>query len=91
MLASVYSDGQQSLDRHPRGGVCVAKDQHDSSDQIRKRTPLEQAIAEKTDRRRRYDAKMERQGFKRTTIYVRADRLEEVKAFIQRVNETSAG
>jgi hypothetical protein len=66
-------------------------DHDDSSGNIRKLTPLERAISEQTDPRRKYDAKKERQGFKRTTIWVRADRLDEVKAFIQRVNETSPG
>lgn len=61
-------------------------DHNDSSGNIRKLTPLEQAIAEKTDRRRRFDAEKARQGFKRTTIFVRADKLEEVKAFIRQVN-----
>lgn len=54
---------------------------------IRKRTPLEQAIAEQTDARLKWDAKMASKGFKRTSMMVHVDRLDEVKAFIKRVNE----
>lgn len=61
-------------------------DHHDSEGDIRKRTPAEQARALKSDRRARYDAKMRAEGFKRTTVWVREDRLDEVKAFIERVN-----
>jgi len=53
---------------------------------IRKRTPLEQAIAEQTNPRARFDAKMEQRGFKRTTIWVHRDGLDKVKAFIREVN-----
>lgn len=69
------------------GAICFAVDQHDSSNDIRKRTPAEQARAVKSDRRARYEAKKEREGFKRTLFYVKADKLEEVRQFIQRVNE----
>lgn len=59
----------------------------DSGGKIRKRTPLEQAIAEKTDRRARYAAKRRSEGFKHTNFWVREDCLPEVRAFIQMVNE----
>lgn len=65
----------------------MADRKFDSGGNIKKRTPLEQAIAEKTDRRARYDAKMSREGFKKTTFWVRSDRVEEVKAFIHKMNE----
>lgn len=61
-------------------------DRNDSRNDIRKLSPLEQAIAERSDRRRRYDARMRDAGFKKTTVYVRAERLAEVKAFIEQVN-----
>lgn len=57
---------------------------------IRKRTPLEQAIAEQTNPRARYDAKMIRDGFKRTTIWVRAEVLDEVKEFVRQKNEAAS-
>jgi len=65
----------------------VGKQKSESGTIIRKATPLERAIAEQKDRRRKHDAKKERDGFKRTTVWVREDRLSEVKEFIQRVNE----
>lgn len=58
---------------------------------IRKRTPLEKAIAEQTDRRRKHDAKMERQGLKRTTFWVRPEALAEIRAFISQVNARALG
>ena len=64
---------------------------NESSGEIRKRTPLEQAIAEQTNRRARYEAKREREGFIRTTFYVPKDRLAEVKAFIQKLNAVPQG
>ena len=67
------------------------RDQHDSSEEIRRLTLLEQAIAERTDRRRRHDAKKRKEGFKRTTIWVRPERWEEVKAFIAKVNADHPG
>ncbi|MDE8651897.1 hypothetical protein [Novosphingobium album (ex Liu et al. 2023)] len=63
------------------------KNSRRQSADIRKRTPLEQAIAEKTDRNARYEVRMRQKGFKRTTIWVREDRLDEVKAFVHRLNE----
>lgn len=62
-------------------------DQDDSSNEIRKRTPAEQARAEQTNRRARYEAKKEREGFKRALFYVKADRLDEVREFIKQVNQ----
>lgn len=61
--------------------------QSDSDGEIRKLTPLERVIAEKTDRRRAFDARKEREGFKRVTVWVREDRVEEVKRFAQSVND----
>lgn len=56
---------------------------------IRKRTPLEQAIAEQTDKRARYDARLRQQGFKRTTIWVREDRLDQLKELVKSLNESA--
>ena len=46
---------------------------------IRKRTPLEQAIAEKTNPRAKYDAKMVRNGFKRSSIWAEEATLDDLK------------
>jgi hypothetical protein len=73
------------------GELSVSHRKSDSGSDIRKRTPLEQAIAEQTDRRARYEAKRQRDGFKRTTVYVREDQLEVVKAFIRKANEAAPG
>jgi hypothetical protein len=43
---------------------------------IRKRTPLEQAIAVQSDRRARYEAKMRARGFRRTTVWLRVEDLD---------------
>lgn len=64
----------------------MARKKADSGSTIRKRTPLEQAIAEQTNPRARYDRRMADAGYHRTTIWVRKDRLDEVKAFIKKVN-----
>lgn len=53
---------------------------------MRKRTASEQAKAVQRDRRARYEAKMRAEGFKKTSVWVREDRLPEVKAFIEKVN-----
>lgn len=71
-------------------GLDALGNRRDKSD-IRKRTPPEQAIAEQTSRVARYEARMRAKGFKRTTIFVREDRLDEVKAFIKAVNEDAPG
>lgn len=71
-------------------GVDAMTTRRDTDD-IRKRTPLEQAIAEQTDRRARYQAKKAREGFKQTTLLVRVEALEEVKAFVKSVNARFAG
>lgn len=54
---------------------------------IRKRTPLEQAIAEKTDRRIRYESSMKDKGLKKTTMWSREDTL----SAIQTLNRLMAG
>lgn len=61
--------------------------QSESEGDIRKLSPLEQAIAEKKDRRRRYDRRMQESGFKRLNVWVREDRLPEVRQFIQQMND----
>ena len=58
----------------------------DTENEIRKRTPLEQAIAEKKDRRVRYDARMREKGYKRTSFWIPEDRIAEVKEFIEGLN-----
>lgn len=57
---------------------------------IRKRTPLEQAIAEQTDRRARHEAKKLREGYTKTSFWVRTDRLDEVKSFVRSINEQAS-
>ena len=80
-----------SVDPGRLGGLSFVADRSDSSGDIKKRTPLEQAIAEKTNRRVRYEAKLRKEGFKKTTVYVRAERWDEVKAFIDKVNSDPQG
>lgn len=65
------------------------RDRHfaESGTGIRKRSPLEQAIAERTDRRVRYDASMREQGFTRTTIWVREDCLAGVRELVRVLND----
>lgn len=58
---------------------------------IRKRTPLEQAIAEQTDRRARHDAKKVSMGLKRTTFWVRPEALDRIREFINSVNSEAPG
>jgi len=47
----------------------------ESRSSIRKRTPLEQAIAEQSAANARYEAKRKREGFKRTTVWTPEERL----------------
>ena len=73
------------------GGMVDSNHGGRQSGDIRKRTPLEQAIAVKTDRRARYEASMREKGYKRTTIWVREDGLPEVHAFVRRINGEQVG
>lgn len=57
-----------------------------SGEDIKRRTPEEQAIAEQTDRRPRYERRMREQGFHKTSFWVRADCVEEVKALVKILN-----
>lgn len=66
-------------------GIDRKKAQRQAS-AIRKRTPLEQAIAEQTDPRIRWDAKKREEGFKRTTMMVRTEAIPEVKAVVRLLN-----
>lgn len=74
-------------------GAIVAVDRKPSKAQkadIRKRLPLEQAIAEQSDRRVRWEAKRKEQGFVRTSFIVHQDALEQVKAFVREANATAS-
>lgn len=57
---------------------------------IRKRTPLEQAIAEQTSRRERYEARRRQSGFKKTTIYVREELFPQVQQLLRLANGDDA-
>lgn len=59
-------------------GKSGSVDQTEGTD-IRKRTPAEQALAEATDPRAAWDAKMARQGFKRKTVLTRTDSFEALR------------
>ncbi|WP_067735891.1 hypothetical protein [Novosphingobium naphthalenivorans] len=50
---------------------CSGQSLADSEAEIRKRTPDEQAAAEATDRRVKYDAKLAKMGIERFTIQTR--------------------
>ncbi|MBV7267556.1 hypothetical protein [Erythrobacter ani] len=58
----------------------------ESSYQIRKSQPQQQADAERQSRHARYVTRMKKAGFKQTTFWVREERMADVKAFIQEVN-----
>lgn len=75
------------IDSKPKRAQRSLRLGSESGEGIRKRTPLEEAIACQKDRRARYDAKMRKAGFKRTTIWVREDQLEAVKSFVAKVND----
>ena len=64
--------------------------ERESDSTIRKRTPLEQAIAEQKDRRVHWDREQAARGFKRTSMMVHVSKIEEVKAFVRRMNEEAA-
>ena len=73
------------------GSVGVdRKSKNALSGDIRKRTPQEQAIAEQTSRRARYEARLRKSGFKKTTVWVPGDRLEELKALVKAWNEAAS-
>lgn len=60
----------------------------DTSKTIRRRTPLEQVIAEKTNRLAAWEAKKRREGFKRLNVWVKEEKADEVKAFVQKLNNS---
>lgn len=70
-------------------GIDRKKAQRQAS-AIRKRTPLEQAIAEQTDPRLRWDAKKREQGFTRTSFMVRGQAVPELKALVRALNDDEA-
>ena len=51
-----------------------------------KRSPLEQAIAEKTDRRARYEAAQRKAGMVKTSMWVFGECLDDVKALVRILN-----
>lgn len=56
-----------------------------------KLTPIERAIAgEPTDRRKRYDAKMRREGFTRVTAMLRPDDAELLKLVVKKLRDDPA-
>lgn len=58
-----------------------------TGDTIKRRSPIEQAIAEKKDRRARYVRLMREQGYHQTTIWVRRDKLEAAKTAVHILND----
>lgn len=59
-----------------------------SGDGVKRRSPLEQAIAEKTDRRARHEAKLRRQGMKKTSVWVREGSAAELLLLVKAVNQS---
>lgn len=53
------------------------------------RSPLEQAIAEKKDRRARYERSMREQGFKKCTLWIKAEAVEPVRFLVRCVNDAN--
>lgn len=83
MIDSVSAQKHSRRRSRKRGSLSAA-----SEDSVQKRSPLEQAIAEKTDRRVRYEAEKRRMGFKKTTIWVREEVLPDVQSLVKAINET---
>ena len=81
-LLGIYAD--RALTIRTDGTSAVALKRSDQA--IRKRTPLEQAIAEEKDPRVRWDKKMREKGFRRTTIMVHESKLAQVKAYVAQLN-----
>ena len=54
---------------------------------IERRSPIEQAIAEKKDRRARYEASMRRQGFRKTSMWVKSDCVEDIRTVVRIHND----
>ena len=50
------------------------------------RTPLEAYIAGETDRRAKYDKRQRDKGLTRTAVWVPADKLTELRAFVAALN-----
>lgn len=53
------------------------------------RSPLEEAIAAKKDRRVRYESKMKREGFKKITLWVPVDCLDLVRELVRLLGATN--
>jgi hypothetical protein len=58
-----------------------------TGEEIQKRSPLEQAIAEKKDRRVRYERSMRDRGFLKTNLWIISHAVDDVKAAIRTLNE----
>lgn len=86
---AVHCDFCQCRSIATRWGVLVSRPKPVTAADIRKRTPLEQAIAERTDKRARYLAKKRREGFTQTTLLVRTECLEQVKAYVRQLNDAA--
>ena len=82
-LRGIYAERALTIRTDGVSGVVSNR----SDRAIRKRTPLEQAIAEEKDPRVRWDAKMRAKGFRRTTIMVHESKLEAVKVYVAQLNE----
>ena len=65
-----------SLVSSPTGGIVNVK-----------RSPLEQAIAEKTDRRVRYERSMREQGFRKTSLWIKEDCIDDVRTAVRILND----
>ncbi len=55
-----------------------------------KRTPLEEAIAQQTDKRARYDARQREKGFVKTSLWVRKEYLLDLKVYVALLNRDGA-
>lgn len=53
------------------------------------KSPIEQHIAEQTDRRARYERAQREAGFRRTTLWVKEDCIDDVRTVIRILNATN--
>lgn len=56
---------------------------------MKKRTPIEQAIAESSDRRAKYEAKMRADGFAKTSLWVPIDCLSDIRLLCKLLGATN--
>ena len=56
---------------------------------MKKRTPLEEAIATRTDKRARYEAKMRAEGFKKTVLWLPVDCEGDIRQLVKLLGATN--